>query len=409
MKWLFLTGYLSTILFGLALSRLNLAHQKRYSRQIPPEFNGKLDADLLQQSINYSSAKTLLAMISSIFHAALLALFVFGPWLAVYDRWISEISNSFVLHGALFFLGLLMADFILDVPFDFIRTFILETRFGFNTTSPRLWWTDRIKSAGIWIILAALLALGSLSLIQASPNLWWLWVWLFTVLAMVFVLILSPLLIEPLFHRFEAIDHPELEQGIRALCRQAGVRAGRIFKVDASRRTLHANAYFSGVGRQKRIVLFDTLLRQLNPGEILAVLAHEIGHWRHRHLPKRLLGTAFSSLVAIYLAFVLLKKGEVANLVGMEQASLAAQVLILSLLATIIGFPFAPLRNWLSRRHEWQADRFAAELTGEPRLLGEALIKLAENNLANLYPHPWYVWFFYSHPPLIERIRALRG
>ena len=407
MKWLFLAGYLLTILAGLALSWLNLTHQKHCSRRMPPEFIGKLDQNLLQQSMAYSSAKTRLGMAKTFLHGALLTIFVFGPWLALVDGWIGRISESLIINGLIFFLGLLLVDLVLDIPFDFFRTFVLETRFGFNNTTIGLWWTDRIKSALLSLIFIGLLTGGSLWLVQGSPRQWWLWVWLFTIMMVLFVQVLAPRFIEPLFYRFEPINSPQLEHRIQNLSRQAGIRDRRIFKVDASRRTRHANAYFSGFGRQKRIVLFDTLLQQLDTGEILAVLAHEIGHWRHRHISKRLLGTAVLTLGAFYLAFILLNGGGLPRLIGQEHVSFPAQTLILSLMATIVGFLCTPLRCWLSRRHEWQADDFAAELTGEPRLLAEALLKLARNNLATLCPHPWYAWYYYSHPPLIQRIREL--
>jgi STE24 endopeptidase len=406
MKWLFLTSYLLTVVTGLALSWLNMTYQKRWSRQMA-EFLEKLDPNLLQQTMAYSSAKTRIGMAKTFLHATLLTIFVFGPWLALVDAWISGISESFVITGLIFFLGLALVNLALDIPFDFYRTFVLETRFGFNNMTIGLWWTDRIKSVLLSLTFIGLLVSGSLWLVQSSPRQWWLWVWLFTIALIFFFQVLSPRIIEPLFYRFEPIDSPHLEYQIQNLSRQAGIRDRRIFKVDASRRTRHANAYFSGFGRQKRIVLFDTLLQQLDTGEILAVLAHEIGHWRHHHLSKKLFGTAVLTLGGFYLAFFLLNWGGLPRLIGQEHTSFPAQTLILSLMATIASFLFTPLRNWLSRRHEWQADHFAAELTGEPRLLAEALLKLARNNLANLCPHPLYAWYYYSHPPLVQRIREL--
>jgi STE24 endopeptidase len=409
MKWLFLTGYLLTFLAGAGLSCLNLAHQKRCSARIPPEFSGKLDKTLLQRSLAYSSAKIRLSLIRTAIETVLLTLFVFGPWLVLYDRWTGVLSDSFILHGVLFFFGLVLVELLLAIPFDLFRTFVLEARYGFNTATIGLWWVDRLKMATLGLVLFAILAACSLWLVQASPAHWWLWVWLFTLFFSLCVMVLSPHVIEPLFHRFEPVNRPELVQRIKALTEKAGIRTGRVFQVDASRRSRHANAFFSGFGPQKRIVLFDTLLQQLETGEIVAVLAHEMGHWRHRHLPKHLLFAAGFSLAATWLGFQLLTRGNLPGLVGLDHTSFPAQVLILSLLATIAGFPFTPLGNWLSRRHEWQADRFAARLTEEPGLLGDALIKLARNSLANVCPHPWYAWYYYSHPPLAERIRALQA
>jgi STE24 endopeptidase len=408
-KWIFLSGYLLVFLAGSVLTWINLAHQRRCSRSVPPDLAGKFDQDLLKRSLAYSSAKTRLGTIRSLLETPLLLLFVFGPWLPLYDRLIGRATDSFVIGGTVFFLGLLLADLLLALPFDLYRTFVLEARYGFNTTTPRLWWIDRLKMTILSLLISGIVASCSLWLIRTSPARWWLWVWLFMVFFSLFTMVLSPHLIEPLFHKFEPIGQPDLEERIRSLAKKAGIRATRIFQVDASRRSHHANAYFTGLGRQKRIVLYDTLLRQLEPEEILSVLAHEIGHWRHRHLLKHLLTAVALSLVAAYLGFRLLTWGKLPGLVGLDYASFPAQVLILSLLGSIVGFFFTPLGNWLSRRHEWQADRYASRLSGKPRELTNALTKLARNNLANLCPHPFYAWFYYSHPPLLERIRALQA
>ncbi len=409
MKWLFLSTYLLTILAGLALSWLNLSHQKTGCGKLPPELSGRFEEKQLRRALCYSAAKTRLGLFKTLFDTTLLTLFMFGPWLPLYDRWWHATPDAFIGRGTLFFLGLLLIGLILSIPFDLYRTFVLETRYGFNTTRPGLWLGDLLKGTLLSLLLAGLLISASLWLVQASPSHWWLWVWLFALIYSLFVMALAPRYIEPLFHRVEPLDVPELEEQIRRLAQQAGIRAGRILQIDASRRNRHANAYFSGFGRQKRIVLFDTLLQQLEPKEILAVLAHEMGHWHHRHLPKRLSGAALSSLVALYLAYLLLKWSGLPGLVGLQQATFPAQVLILSVLASVPGFLLTPCGAWLSRRHEWQADRFASHLTGDPEILAEALIKLARNNLANLCPHSWHTWFYSSHPTLAARVRSLQA
>lgn len=408
MKWFFLCAYLLTILAGLILSWLNLRHQKACCRQLPPELIGRFKEKQLRRALSYSAAKTRLGLFKTLFDTTLLALFIFGPWLPLYDRWLHRTPDAFIGRGTLFFLGLLLIGLTLSIPFDLYRTFVIETRYGFNTTRPGLWLSDFLKGTILSLVLAGVLVSASLWLVHASPGRWWLWVWLFALLYSLFVMALAPRFIEPLFHRIEPLKQPGFEERIRRLAEQAGIKAGRILQIDASRRSRHANAYFSGFGRQKRIVLFDTLLRQLKPEEILAVLAHEMGHWRHRHLPKRLIASALTSLAALYLAYLLLNRGGLPALVGLQEASFPAQVLILSVLASIPGFLLTPCGAWLSRRHEWQADRFASRLTGKPEILAEALIKLAGNNLANLCPHPWHTWFYSCHPPLAARIRSLQ-
>jgi STE24 endopeptidase len=409
MKWFFLAAYLLTVGIDLAFTLLNLNHQKRCSNQVPPEFTGKIDADLLKRSLDYSVAKTRLAACQTLATTTLLTVFLFGPWVACYDRWIESLSGSFIAGGVLFSLILMLFGQLLALPFDLVRNFIIEARYGFNRMSPGLWLGDGIKSLAISLILAGLLTAGSLWLIQASPGLWWFWIWLFFIVFTLIVMVLSPRFIEPLFHRFSPLDRPQLESRIKELGGRAGIRTGRIFQVDASRRSGHANAYFSGFGRQKRIVLFDTLLQQMTEEEILAVLAHEMGHWRHRHMPKRLFAGALVCLAACHAAYLLLSWKGLPLMIGYAGASFPARVLVLFLLYGIAGFFLSPLGNGLARRQEWQADRYAADLTREPETLAEALIKLGKNNLSNLCPHPWYAWFHYAHPPLGRRVRALKN
>jgi STE24 endopeptidase len=408
MKWLFLAAYLLTVGIDLVFTWLNLNHQKHCSHQVPSEFIGKIDDALLKRSLDYSVAKTRLATCHTLASTTLLTIFLFGPWLAWYDRWIETLSGSFIARGVLFFLILLLVGQLLALPFGLVRNFVIEARYGFNRMTPGLWLSDAVKSLAISLILIGLLTSGSLWLIQTSPSLWWFWIWLFFIVFALIVMVLSPRLIEPLFHRFYPLDRPELESCIKKLAARAGIKTGRIFKVDASRRSGHANAYFSGFGRQKRIVLFDTLLHQMTKGEILAVLAHEMGHWRHRHMPKRLLTSSLACLAACFAAYLFLSWEGLPLLVGHANASFFARVLVLFLLYGIAGFFLSPLGNGLARRQEWQADRYAADVTGTPDTLAEALIKLGRNNLSNFCPHPWYAWFHYAHPPLQRRVRALK-
>jgi STE24 endopeptidase len=224
-----------------------------------------------------------------------------------------------------------------------------------------------------------------------------------------FLLYLSPYVIEPLFFRFEPVRDDDLERDIRSLMTKAGLDVGRVLQVDASRRSRHSNAYFTGIGRVKRIVLFDTLLEVLEPREILSVLAHEAGHWKLHHLLKRLVLTEATTLLVCYISFRLINLGVLPSLIGMESASFSAQVVILGFLLYLAASLFTPLANGLSRLQERQADRYASNLSGMPDALALALIKMSRDNLSNLHPHPLYAWVFYSHPPVTERVAMLRA
>jgi STE24 endopeptidase len=400
--------YIFTLSIGYLLRALNLSHLKRYGADIPPGFEGAVDKELLARTSAYTLERSRVGLIETLTENFLLIIFLFGGLLGVYDRWVVAFDGSFIMKGVLFFQGFNLAGIALGIPFSYYSTFHIENRFGFNTTSIKLWRSDLVKSAFIGILFTMALAGGALAIVQYSPRLWWLWAWSFFALVTLFLLYLSPYVIEPLFNKFEPVRKAGLEEEIRALLAKAGLSVSRVLQVDASRRSRHSNAYFTGIGRVKRIVLYDTLLEQMSHGEILAVLAHEVGHWKKGHIWKRLLFMEAGGLAVIYAAFRLLAWGGLPGLLGLSQGSFAAQTVILGFIGALAAFPFTPLGSWLSRRHEWEADRFACDLTGVPESLATALIKLSRENLANLHPHPLYARFYYSHPPVVERVRRLR-
>jgi STE24 endopeptidase len=267
--------------------------------------------------------------------------------------------------------------------------------------------TDFLKSTVLGVLLIAVLVAGAFGLVSFSPSWWWLWVWVFFAAVSLFLLYVSPYIIEPLFYRFEPVSKEGLEDDIRCLMGKAGLEVSRVLQVDASRRSQHSNAYFTGIGRVKRIVLYDTLLDLLENREILAVLAHETGHWKKQHLLKRLVLAEAQALAACFTAFLLLKSGWLPPILGAETASFAAQLLFTGFIFSLAATLFTPLGSWLSRRHEQQADNYAVKLSGMPDALASALIKMGRDNLANLHSHWLYAVVYYSHPPLAERVSTL--
>lgn len=402
-----LSLYLFTLLLGYGLTALNMQHLRRHGGEVPAPFAGAIDPGLLRKSCAYTFENNRLGLLASILDNALLLGFLFTPLLPLYDRWVVSLTDNFILGGLIFAFLLQLGQTVVALPLRYYRTFRIENRYGFNTQNLRLWLADLLKSTLIGTALLTLLLGGALWLIAASPQHWWLWVWGFFAAFGLLMIYLSPRLIEPLFFKFEPLCREGLEAAVRDLLSRAGLEIGRVFQVDASRRSRHSNAYFTGIGRAKRIVLFDTLLQQMEDEELLAVLAHEVGHWKKRHIFQRLLTSLLLSLVGLYLAWQLLGWGGLPGLLGLEQLSFYGQVLILTLLASIAGFAFTPLSSWVSRRQEWQADAYATTLYGRPQALAAALIKLSRNNLANLHPHPLYAACYYSHPPVVQRVEAL--
>ena len=409
MKWLLLTLYLLVLGCRLWLRYLNLQHLKAHAHEVPAGFEGIVDRQLLARTSAYTLATSRVGLVESLFSSLLLLLFLFGGWLPWYDDLILGVTTSFVGQGCLFVLGLLLAQTLIDMPFSLYRTFVIEERFQFNTSTPKLWITDLLKSFAVGVILVSLLTAGSLALVQASPNLWWLWVWGLFALVTLLLMYLSPVLIEPLFFKFQPLQDQALAERVKAVMKQAGLQVERVQQVDASRRSKHSNAYFTGIGRVKRIVLFDTLLEQMSDDEILGVLAHEAGHWKLGHIWKRLLSMELVSLLVCWLFWLVLSWEGLSGWFGLVELSFLGKVLLVGFLASLVSFPLTPISSLRSRRHEWQADQFARNLTGEPESLASALVKLCKENLSNLHPHPFYAWFYYSHPPVVERIASLTG
>ena len=405
---LLLAAWLLTFGFGLLLRYLNLRHLKRYGATVPDGFQGAVDGETLAKTSAYTLECSRVGLVQSILDAALLLTFIFGGLLPIYDQWIATIADSLISRGLLFFLLLYGAQLLVNIPFSLYSTFRLESRYGFNTTTPRIWLADLIKSTAISCILMGLLLAGALTLVQASPGWWWLWIWLFFAAVSLFLLYLSPYVIEPLFNKFQPVTEEGLADEITTLMMKAGLTVSKVQQVDASKRSKHSNAYFTGIGRVKRIVLYDTLISQMSHREILAVLAHEVGHWKLGHIRNRLIRTELTALAISFCAWWLISSGLLPPFFGLPGGSLMAQILLLSFLGTLAGFPLTPLSSWLSRRHEWQADRYARQLSGDPESLASALIKLASENLSNLHPHPFYAAWHYSHPPVVQRVAKLR-
>ena len=277
--------------------------------------------------------------------------FLFAGGLGVYDAWMSRLTSSFILSGTLFVAGLLLASAVLELPFQLYGDFRIEQRHGFNRQTAALWWGDWLKSTALSLLLSGGLTAGAVTLVQASPNTWWIWVSALITAVSLLMTFLSSYVIEPLFNKMEPLDVAGLSDGIRSMTEKSGLHVGRVLKIDASRRSSHSNAYFTGLGRVKRVVLFDTLLAQMSHSQILAVLAHELGHWKKHHVLFRMLTMQVLLVVGAYLAFLLAPSSALPQLVGLGSASFAARVVILMMASSVLLFPLAFLALVLSKGH----------------------------------------------------------
>src|SRR3990172_4544062 len=406
--FLILCLYLLKELFEYAVLYLNLRHMKRAGSFVPKEFEGKIDDQLLKKMQDYEADKSYFSIIASLFGNVVAIIFFFGGLLNIYNSYIASLNLSFLVSGWLFFLLLSYGEQIISIPFSLYSTFKIENKYGFNTMTARLWIADFVKSLIISTTLYSFLLFAALFLIQWSPKTWWFWVWSFILLYSLFIMFISPYVIEPLFNKFTPVDDESLRQRIAALVEKVGIHAKRIFKMDASKRSKHTNAYFTGIGKTKRIVLYDTLLEGMNHDEILSVLAHEIGHWKKRHLLKTIAVLEIISLIALYLSYRLIQSDFLTTLFHINQNIFFAKLILLAFLGGIISMPLKPLMNSFMRRHEREADRASYELTKDTESMVSAFVKLSKENLSNLYPHPLYVMLYYSHPPILERIGYIR-
>lgn len=391
----------------LALRQLNVLHLRRHGDTVPPEFAGAIDPATLQRSTAYTLARSRLGLIELLVEQGVLLGFLFGGGLGWYDRWTQAAAAGWLTQGLLFAGGLVLAQTLLGLPFDAWHTFVLEQHHGFNTTTVRLWLADLVKGLVLSLLLLGLLLAGVLWLVQLLPGWWWLPVWALLAAFMLLMMLIAPYVIEPLFFQFQPLQREELAEQIRALVAKSGLRVEKILQVDASRRSRHSNAYFTGLGRDKRVVLFDTLLEQMSPRQILAVLAHELGHWRHGDLWRGIATALTTALAGCLFAAWALPQPWLPQLAGALALSVPARLLLLLFAGSLAGFALTPLSSVLSRRRERRADGYAVALTGDAQALAEGLMVLARENLSNLHPHPLHAAFYDSHPPVVARVRRL--
>lgn len=405
--------YLAFILAALALSwLLNAAATAAYIRaqtsEIPEEFRDVYDAAAYAKTARYLKASARLDLMQSTCDALILGGFILAGGFGVLDQAVRALGLSSLPTGLLYLGALLVGADLLSAPFDLYRTFAIEERFGFNRTTVRTWLADKLKGYALGAVIGGPLAAAVLLFFQRFGAEAWLYAWTATTLVLILVQYLAPTLILPLFNKFTPLEEGELKAALSGYAASQGFDLDGIFVVDGSRRTSKANAFFTGFGKKKRISLYDTLLEKMGNPEILAVLAHEVGHYRKRHALKGLaLGVAQTGLLLFLFSLFLSTPGLYAAC-GVKEMSVHAGLALFALLYQPAALALALAMNAISRRHEYQADAFAAETTGDPEAMASALTALSAANAANLTPHPLYVALNYSHPPVLSRIRALR-
>lgn len=396
---------LGSYLLEQILSYLNI---KALDSKVPAEFQDVFDGEKYEKSQNYTRVTGKFGLVESTFSIVVLLIFLLMGGFNSVDIFIRSFELGAVLTGVLYIALLLLFSSILSLPFTLYSTFVVEEKFGFNNTTLKTFWTDLLKGIGLSVLLGFPILYLILWFFETTGDLAWLYCWGGLTLISLLLQFLAPVLIMPLFNKFTPLDDGELKEKVLAFARDASFNIQGIYTMDGSKRSSKLNAFFTGFGRFRKIVFYDTLLEKLDDDEVVAVLAHEMGHYKYRHIFKMMvISTCYTGLLFFLLSLFL----------GNENLFAAFQMENISIYGSLIffSFVFSPLSlllgiavNILSRRHEFEADRYAAESTGQGTFLISGLKKLSVANLSNLTPHPAMVFFHYSHPPVLVRIRALR-
>ena len=412
----FVAALALTMLARLWLARRHLRHIAAHRAEVPAAFREKIPLKDHQKAADYTMAKTRLGMLSVLFEAALLLAFTVAGGIQL----IADISDAWfsapIAQGMAIIVAVLLISALLEAPFGLYQTFVIEARFGFNKMTFALYLMDALKGLLIGAMLGLPLLFGVLWLMERMGTFWWLYVWLAWVVFSLLILFIYPAFIAPLFNKFTPMQNEAMKARIEALLDRCGFKAQGLFVMDGSKRSAHGNAYFTGFGKTKRIVFFDTLLENLNINEVEAILAHELGHFKRRHVMKRIAVTFAMSLGFLWLLGLLMQttwfyQGLGVNTphsTGSGQASTAIALLLFFMTLPIFTFIFGPLMSAYSRKHEFEADAYAAGQTAASDLIN-ALVKLYQDNASTLTPDPLYSTFYDTHPPAMVRIAHLQA
>ena len=390
------------------LALLNRRHVRSHSGEVPAAFRGTVDDATYAKSVEYTLARSCFGQAEEGWGTLVLLAVLFSGLLPLSLGWVREAwaSSAWADAGWLFAVGVALS--LPGLPFDWWGQFRLEERFGFNTTTLGTWLLDRVKGLLLGAALGYPLLVLILKLVGWLGDRWWVWAWLVLLGFQLVMMVLAPVVILPLFNKLTPLPDGALRERLLKLGERTGFSAKTILVMDGSKRSRHSNAFFTGFGGFRKIVLFDTLISQLSEPELEAVLAHEVGHYKKGHIPKMLAWAALSSLIAFAVIAWLAKQAWFTAAFGFRaDQGLAPALLLFALLSGTVTFWTSPVMNFWSRKHEYEADAYAAQAMGETVSLKGALRKLTEKNLSNLTPHPWFSAWHYSHPTLLERETAL--
>lgn len=401
---------LSAIIIDLILNGIaDYLNLKMLRNELPEAFQGVYDPDRYRKSQLYLKTNTRFGWFSGAFNVAVMLLFWFGKGFPLLDEWVRSFHYEPIITGLLYMGVLILCKSLLSLPFSIYGTFVIEERFGFNQTSWSTFGLDLAKGVLLAILLGTPLLAGILLFFEyAAANAWW-YCWIAVTLYMLGVQFIAPTWIMPLFNKFTTLEEGELKSAILTYAGSIKFPLENVYVMDGSRRSSKSNAFFTGFGKHRRIVLFDTLIKQHTTGELLAVLAHEMGHYKKKHILQSMILGILQMGIMLYLLSLFISDQALFDAFYMPQKSVYAGLIFFGMLYSPLGFFIGIFMQMLSRKNETAADRFSVETTHDPESMAEALKKLSINNLSNLLPHPLYVFLNYSHPPVLQRIQAIQG
>jgi len=403
----FLAALLLTLACRLWLTLRHIRFVAAHRAAVPADFAERISLAAHQKAADYTVDRNKLAIFTTVIDAGLLLALTFGGGLAwLHDFWSARLAG--LPYGLAMIFSVTIISAIVDLPFALYRQFVIEARHGFNRMTPALFFTDLAKQTLLGVAIGTPVILAVLWLMGAMGSAWWLYVWLFWCAFNLLILFVYPTWIAPLFNKFSPLEDGEMKARIEALLARCGFRSSGLFVMDGSKRSSHGNAYFTGFGNNKRIVFFDTLLARLAPPEIEAVLAHELGHFRRRHVVKRIVFMFASSLGFLWLLGQIIDAPWFYAGLGVPVQNTALALILFFLVIPVFTFPLSPLLSHFSRQHEFEADAYAAEHTAAADL-SRALVKLYQDNAATLTPDPLHSLFYDSHPPASARIARLQA
>ena len=405
---LFLSFLALKVGIELWLDLRNGKYIQAHASEVPGPFAEKVPLEEHQKAAAYSKGKQPLGLISHIYSAILAVAFTLGGGISWIDGLIAPLGLPALASGTVTIFAVMMAASLLELPFSIYSTFVIEERFGFNKTTPKTFIVDMIKGLFLGMLLGLPLLYLLLWLIESIGSLWWLAAFGVLTAFNLTLLWVYPRFIAPLFNKFEPLEDGEVKDTVEALLQRIGFASKGVFIMDGSKRSSHGNAYFTGLGRNKRIVFFDTLLKTLTPKEIEAVLAHELGHYKRKHVLKRMILSFASTLVSLALLGWLMEQAWFYSSMGVTTASSHTAFLLFMYVTPPFTFIFTPIFAWMSRRDEFEADAFASEYSQASDLIN-GLVKLYTDNASTLTPEPLYSTFYHSHPPPMIRVANLEG